>query len=153
MRLDLHGKHRFRPLPVSALRVIFFMYSRYFSDILGGAFFIYLLVYDIRHVYLAVLLKRLPAEYAAALHKAATILILLLYTCFLLCSNDVFRFRFYIIFNQPALSRLFCSNTLNRQTARHSFFGFDLKTSATRKPNTIAAVRPPDTLASPKVTA
>lgn len=74
------------------------MYLRYFSDILGGAFFIYLPVYDIRPVYLAVLLKRLPAEYAAALHKAATILILLLYICFLLCSNDVFRFRFYIIF-------------------------------------------------------
>ena len=96
----LHGKHRFRPLPVSALRVIFFMYSRYFSDILGGAFFIYLPVYDIRPVYLTVLLKRLPAEYAAALHKAASILILLLYICFLLCSNYVFRFRFYIIFNQ-----------------------------------------------------
>ena len=111
MRLDLTVKRHSRTLPVSALRVIFFMYLRYFSDILGGAFFIYLPVYDIRPVYLAVLLKRLPAEYAAALHKAATILILLLYICFLLCSNDVFRFRFYIIFNQTALSRLFCSKT------------------------------------------
>ena len=87
------------------------MYLRYFSDILGGAFFIYLPVYDIRPVYLAVLLKRLPAEYAAALHKAATILILLLYICFLLCSNDVFRFRFYIIYyiqsNCPVTAFLF----------------------------------------------
>ena len=96
------------------------MYSWYFSDILGGAFFIYLPVYDIRHVYLAVLLKRLPAEYAAALHKAATILILLLYICFLLCSNDVFRFRFYIIFIKlSAMAFLF--QTLSRQTACHSF--------------------------------
>lgn len=111
MRLDLTVKRHSRTLPASALQVIFFMYSRYFSDILGGAFFIYLSVYDIRPVYLPVLLKRLPAEYAAALHKAATILILLLYTCFLLCSNDVFRFRFYIIFNQTAQPRLFCSKT------------------------------------------
>ena len=94
MRLDLTVKRHSRTLPASALQVIFFMYSRYFSDILGGAFFIYLSVYDIRPVYLPVLLKRLPAEYAAALHKAATILILLLYICFLLCSNYVFAFGF-----------------------------------------------------------